>query len=64
MDRYFDILNRAREKAGRDSVYDKRIAMIETEMEPLKKLFPNLKRVGPELTGFREGIESPFAPGW
>ena len=50
--------NAPREKAGKDSVHDKRIAMIETEMEPLKKLFPNLKRVGPELTGFKE--ENPF----
>jgi hypothetical protein len=49
VDRYFDILKRARERAGKDNVYDKRIAQIETEMEPLKKLFPNLKRSGPEF---------------
>lgn len=33
VDRYFDILKRAREKAGKDTVYDKRIAQIENEME-------------------------------
>lgn len=58
VDHYFDILQRAREKAGKHSVFDKRIAMIETEMEPLKKLFPNMHRVGPELTGFH--AQNPF----
>ena len=47
--RYFEILKRAREKAGQDTVYDRRIAQMEVEMESLKKLFPNLKRSGPEL---------------
>ncbi|MEI6422624.1 MAG: DUF4838 domain-containing protein [Lentisphaerota bacterium] len=46
VDRYFEILKRARDKAGKDTVYDKRIAQIETEMESLKKLFPNLKQRG------------------
>ncbi len=54
VDRYFDILKRARVKAGKDIVFDQRIAMIESEMEPLKKLFPNMQRTGPELTGFHE----------
>ena len=51
VDRYFEILKRAREKAGRDTVYDKRVAQIETEMQPLIQQFANLKRVGPDLTG-------------
>jgi len=49
VNRYFDILKRAHGKAGRDTVYDRRIAQMEIEMESLKKLFPNLKRSGPEL---------------
>ena len=49
VDRYFDLLKRARDKAGQDSVYDRRIAEIEGEMEPLKKLFSNLQRTGPEF---------------
>ena len=47
VDRYFEILVKARAKAGKGSVYDKRIAMIEGDMQSLKKLFPNLKRTGP-----------------
>ena len=42
MDRYFDILAQARAKAGKGTVYDQRIALIETEMLSLKTLFPNL----------------------
>jgi hypothetical protein len=53
--RYFDILKRAREKAGKDTVYDKRIAQIENEMEPLKKLFASLQRTGPEFRCFNSG---------
>ena len=49
IDKYFEILARAREKAGRDTVYDKRIADMETAYEPLKKLFVNLQRKGPWL---------------
>lgn len=50
VERYFDILKRAREKAGKDTVYDKRIAEIETEMQMVKPLFTNLKkRNGPEF---------------
>jgi hypothetical protein len=48
VDRYFEILKHAREKAGKDSVYDKRIAQIEEEMQPLKKMFP-MTRVGPDF---------------
>jgi len=49
VDRFFEILKRARKKAGKDTIYDKRIAQMEGEMELLKKLFPNLKRSGPEF---------------
>jgi DNA-binding protein YbaB len=52
VDRYFDILKRARKKAGKDTVYDKRIAQIEEEMQPLKKQFAELKRVGPPFEGY------------
>jgi hypothetical protein len=47
VDRYFELLASARAKAGEDTVYGRRIAMIEDEMQSLKKLFPNLKRTGP-----------------
>ncbi len=49
VDRYFDILKQAREKAGKGTVYDKRIAQIEEEMEPLKMFFSGLMRTGPEF---------------
>jgi hypothetical protein len=49
VDRFFELLKAAREKAGKGTVYDQRIAEIETEMEPLKKLFPNLQRSGPDI---------------
>ncbi|MFA7158052.1 MAG: DUF4838 domain-containing protein [Kiritimatiellia bacterium] len=52
VERYFDILKRARDKAGQDSVHAKRIALIESEMQPLKKLFPNMKRSGPAFRGW------------
>ena len=48
VDRYFDILQRAKEKAG-DTVYGKRIAFIMAEMESLKLLFDKLKRSGPDI---------------
>ncbi len=54
VDRYFEILGRASDKAGKDTVYRKRVSQIETEMEPLKKLFPNLKLRGngPQFRAF------------
>ncbi|MCX6984806.1 MAG: DUF4838 domain-containing protein, partial [Lentisphaerae bacterium] len=52
MDKYFEILARARAKAGKGSVYDKRIADMEKAYEPLKKLFSNLKRRGPNIRAF------------
>lgn len=71
VDRYFDILARARAKAGEDTVYDKRIAMIENKMQSLKKLFPNLKRTGPWVRAYRahapnkiDGDLSKYKYGW
>jgi hypothetical protein len=53
VDKYFDILKRAKAKAG-DTVYGKRIDLIAAEMEPLKILFGNLKRSGPYFQGHTE----------
>ena len=50
--KFFDLLAKARAKAG-DSVYGRRIDMLAGEMEPLKKVFENLARKGPELRAFR-----------
>jgi hypothetical protein len=52
VERFFDMLRRAREKAGKESIYEKRVIQIEHEMQPLKKQFANLKRVGPDLLGY------------
>jgi hypothetical protein len=48
VDRYFEILNRAKAKAG-DSIYAKRIDAILAEIEPLKLVFDKLKRLGPNI---------------
>lgn len=56
VERFFDLLARAREKAGEGSVYDRRIARIEMEMQPLKTQFDNLNRTGPFLNVFRPAI--------
>ena len=44
--KYFEILDRAKAKAG-DSVYGRRIDFIAEEILPLKKLFKELQRTGP-----------------
>ena len=44
--KYFEILDRARAKAG-DTMYGRRINFITGEMTPLKKLFSELNRTGP-----------------
>ncbi|MFA7160375.1 MAG: DUF4838 domain-containing protein [Kiritimatiellia bacterium] len=49
VERYFEILNRARDKAGKDTVYDRRIAQMEGEMASLKTFFASLKRTGPKV---------------
>ncbi len=71
VDKYFELLKRAREKAGKNTVYDKRIAMLENEMRPLKKLFPNLKRKGPDFRLYTapenfkiDGKLSEYKNGW
>jgi hypothetical protein len=51
VNRYFDILKRAKAKAG-DTLYGKRVDMIAAEMEPLTQLFEKLKRMGPAVDGF------------
>jgi hypothetical protein len=51
VDRYFEILHRARAKAGAGTVHDRRIAQIESEMQPVKTLLANLKRTGPDFRG-------------
>lgn len=51
IDKYFDILKRAKSKAG-DSIYGKRIDLITAEMAPLKILFENLKRNGPMIQAY------------
>ena len=48
VDRYFDILQRAKAKAG-DTVYGQRIDGIRQEMDALSLLFEKLKRKGPSL---------------
>jgi hypothetical protein len=48
VDRYFDILQRAKAKAG-DTIYGKRIDGIRQEMDGLSLLFEKLKRKGPSL---------------
>jgi hypothetical protein len=48
VDRYFEILARAKAKAG-DTVYGKRVDFIAAEMAPLKLAFEKLKRLGPNL---------------
>jgi hypothetical protein len=51
VDRYFDLLRRARLKAG-DTIYGRRIDFLAAEMTPLKALFEKLKRIGPVVHGF------------
>jgi len=49
VERYFDLLKRAREKAGKDTVYERRIAQMENEMASLRTFFSGLKRTGPKV---------------
>ena len=61
VDRFFEILDRAKAKAG-DSIYGKRIAGITGEMESLKLLFEKLKRTGPNLQ-IKSAKEAPVIDG-
>ncbi|MCX6907637.1 MAG: DUF4838 domain-containing protein [Verrucomicrobia bacterium] len=49
--KYFEILDRAKAKAG-DGIYGKRVQFIADEIAPLKKLFSELKRTGPYVRVF------------
>ncbi len=45
----FDLLEKAKAKAGNDTIYARRIAMLESEMAMLKDVFAKLERKGPEV---------------
>lgn len=49
----FDILGKGRAKVKDGSIYAKRIDLLASEMEPLKKLFANLQRKGPTIQAGR-----------
>lgn len=52
IDRYFDILDRARLRAG-DSIYGQRIDLIASEMAGLTDLKGRFTRTGPRVRGYR-----------
>ena len=72
VDRFFELLARARVQAGKNSVYERRIARMEQEMLPLKELFPNLARTGPLVRAYPvslawtglDGDVSKYPYGW
>jgi Domain of unknown function (DUF4838) len=51
IDQFFALLTAAKAKVG-DSIYTKRIALLEAEMQPLKGLFANLQRSNGGITGY------------
>lgn len=65
--RYFDILERAKAKAG-DSIYGKRVDLIASEMASLTDLQGRFARTGPTVRGYRRwgkpdidaNLEKPF----
>ena len=59
IERYFDILKRASDKAGKDTAYARRIAQIETEMQPLKKMLAGMIRTGPTFQGIGKQTGEP-----
>ena len=68
---YFQLLAEAKKKVPANSVYFRRIDSIEKGIEPLKKLFPSLKRVGPDIRACRiaddaelDGDLSKYRYGW
>lgn len=61
VEKYFEILARAKQKAG-DSVYGRRIGLIEEEMEPAKKAFQDT-RSGPAVTARRSRLKIPAVNG-
>jgi hypothetical protein len=48
IDRFFEILGRARTKAG-DSVHGQRIDLIHAECQPMREIYAKLKRTGPDF---------------
>lgn len=52
VERYFQLLKAARQKAG-DTIYGKRIDLIVAECRPMKALFANLQRTGPRFVCLR-----------
>lgn len=52
VDHFFELLTRARNRAGTGTVYDRRIARMEDEMRPLRTFFPNLARTGPRIRAY------------
>lgn len=63
VDRFFEILARARAKAGDDTVYARRITRMQEEMLSLKGLFPNLTRTGPLVRAYPVDIAWPGMDG-
>ncbi|MEY4484720.1 MAG: hypothetical protein RL693_2172 [Verrucomicrobiota bacterium] len=51
IDQFFALLTAAKAKTG-DSIYTKRIALLEAEMQPLKGLFANLQRSNGTINGY------------
>lgn len=62
VERYFELLAAAREKAG-DTVYRERIAYIEQDLEPLKLIHERYQRVGPDVKCFSAGRIQPEIDG-
>lgn len=58
--RYFDLLARAKKAVPSNSVYYRRIDAIEKQLQPLKKLFANLKRTGAFYRAYRIDNEAPL----
>ena len=60
VDKYFEILARARAKAGKDTVYDKRIAAMEEAYQPLKTFFQEQQRKGPDVRACKVPNDMPL----
>ena len=58
--RYFELLDRGKKAVPANSVYYRRIAAIEKQIQPLKKLFANLKRTGAYYRAYRVDNNAPL----
>ena len=58
--RYFELLAGAKAAVPANSVYFRRIAAIEKALQPLKKLFSNLKRTGALMRAYRVADNAPL----